>query len=111
MRDEMYYPEPDQFKPDRFLVKTVSGLSEEDYDPRGVVFGFGRRLVAISPDATNQGADVTLSHSVCPGKYFADYGMWLTMATVLAAFDILPPVDENGREVVPEAAFTTGTAR
>lgn len=33
------------------------------------------------------------------------------MATTLAAFDILPPLDENGKEVVPEAIFTTGTAR
>jgi cytochrome P450 len=48
MRDERYYQEPDQFNPDRFLVKTVGGLNEEDYDPRGVVFGFGRRLADLN---------------------------------------------------------------
>ena len=43
------YPDPDKFKPERF-----EGLSKEELekvDPRGIVFGFGRRCesIVVSP--------------------------------------------------------------
>lgn len=43
MRDERFYPGPDRYSPDRFLQKSYGGMSEEDYDPLNVAFGFGRR--------------------------------------------------------------------
>lgn len=54
---------------------------------------------------------VDWSRRLCPGRFLAESSLWLTMASVLAAFDIKPPVDENGREVIPPASFTSGTAR
>ena len=52
-----------------------------------------------------------LADRACPGRHFADASLWLTMASVLATFDILPALDEQGRELLPEVAFTSGTAR
>lgn len=49
--------------------------------------------------------------SVCPGRFFADAGLWLSMACILAAFDISPALDENGRKVLPGKEFTTGSSR
>ena len=40
MRDPRRYTSPDQFNPDRFLATEGT---EPEYDPRNVVFGFGRR--------------------------------------------------------------------
>ena len=40
LRDPTRYSEPDLFRPDRFLA---SDGAEPEYDPRHIVFGFGRR--------------------------------------------------------------------
>ena len=55
--------------------------------PAGLGFGFGRR--------------------VCPGKHLAEASLWIVVANVLALFDIEPIKDKQGRELVPEARFTT----
>lgn len=42
------YPEPDAFKPERFLRASAAGGVELDpavRDPRDIAFGFGRRCV------------------------------------------------------------------
>ncbi|EIW87317.1 cytochrome P450 [Coniophora puteana RWD-64-598 SS2] len=78
--DPTLYPSPFTFDPTRFL-----GPAPQQ-DPRKIVFGFGRR--------------------VCPGQHFAEQAIYLTVANVLAAFSIAPPLDKDGREVklVYEAA-------
>ncbi|KAF8958846.1 cytochrome P450 [Flammula alnicola] len=76
--DEMY-PNPFDFKPERFL-----GLSEErakEIDPRNFIFGFGRR--------------------VCVGQFFADQQIWLVIASLIATFDIRKAKDEFGKEITP----------
>ncbi|EGO28627.1 hypothetical protein SERLADRAFT_406107 [Serpula lacrymans var. lacrymans S7.9] len=81
LQDPEIYPEPEKFRPERFMEMTAEDA--ERYDPRGPVFGFGRRA--------------------CPGKLFADMQFFLTASRITATFDILALPDENGKG--PSAAF------
>ncbi|KAG7087715.1 hypothetical protein E1B28_013662 [Marasmius oreades] len=78
-------PHPDLFYPERYLEQN------DLVDPFEVVFGFGRRR--------------------CPGRHFADTGLWLSLATVVATMDISKSIDDQGRDVVPEVAFKSGFVR
>ncbi|KAF9009234.1 cytochrome P450 [Hymenopellis radicata] len=77
--------DPDVFRPERFMEESVA------FDPREVVFGFGRRK--------------------CPGKYFADHGFWMAMVMILAKFTICKKRDASGHVHEPEARFETGFVR
>lgn len=50
------------------------------------MFGYGRRI--------------------CPGRYFADTSVWLTIVRSLAVFNISKALDKNGREIKPTVKFT-----
>ena len=40
---------------------------------------------------------------ICPGRFIADANIWLVIANVLSAFDILPAIDSTtGEEILPE---------
>ncbi|KAL5532017.1 hypothetical protein ACEPAF_5581 [Sanghuangporus sanghuang] len=82
MRDEESFPDPEEFKPERHIIRK----DHEAYDSVAPVFGFGRRF--------------------CPGRVFAESIMWITIASVLAAFDILPCMDPvTGKEILPVVEF------
>nr|ANC28043.1 cytochrome P450 [Polyporus umbellatus] len=74
-RDPTVFPDPDEFKPERFLDEN-GRFDCEGKDPADFVFGFGRRI--------------------CPGREFADTTLFIFCASVLWAFNIKPPVDERG---------------
>ncbi|PYH90001.1 cytochrome P450 oxidoreductase OrdA-like protein [Aspergillus ellipticus CBS 707.79] len=79
--DPTVFPDPMTFKPERFLASSDGHLPERD--PHLLVFGFGRR--------------------VCPGRTLADSNIFLTIAQVLAVFDISKPVKDGKMvDVVPE---------
>ncbi|EJD42061.1 cytochrome P450 [Auricularia subglabra TFB-10046 SS5] len=85
-QNEQAYPEPREYRPERFLRD--GRINADVVNPRNAVFGFGRRI--------------------CPGRYFADDEIWLVMATMLYCFDILPALDEQGHEIIPNEAMTEG---
>ena len=67
--------------------------------------------------ATGEGESPTGAHirsrrdrtfRICPGKHFADASLFINMATVLHAFDIGPPKDENGNAIHIEPKMTNG---
>ena len=50
LRDENDYPDPESFKPERYLKNGLPDLSVRD--PSTIVFGFGRRWVFSAPFAS-----------------------------------------------------------
>lgn len=90
LNDPEDYPEPEVFKPERFL-KLVDGqyvCDESVRDPRTVQFGFGRRI--------------------CPGRFIAEQSLYAAVVAVLATCDISAPVDSAGNPAYPQESFTTG---
>ncbi|KAF9232733.1 cytochrome P450 [Melanogaster broomeanus] len=65
--DDVRYPDPNDFKPERFL--NSDGTLNDD--AVGYVFGFGRRI--------------------CPGRHFADASLWSAITSVLAVLKIEKP--------------------
>lgn len=55
-----------------------------------VAFGYGRRI--------------------CPGRFMGRATDWLAIASILAAFDISPALDERGKEIIPEEIYESGLA-
>ncbi|EIN04655.1 CyP450 monooxygenase [Punctularia strigosozonata HHB-11173 SS5] len=86
LHDPEVYPEPHEFKPERFLKD--GKLDPTIQDPNVAAFGFGRRI--------------------CPGRWFSGQALFITVATVLAVFDIKAPVDEAGHPKKLKASMTTG---
>ncbi|KAA1477740.1 cytochrome P450 [Dentipellis sp. KUC8613] len=84
MHDPTTYPSPSTFDPSRFLQ---SDEKPAQLDPRGIAFGFGRR--------------------VCPGSAFAEMSMSVTMGSILAAFDIVPAKGTTPPKP-EELEYTTG---
>ncbi|KIJ51011.1 hypothetical protein M422DRAFT_244987 [Sphaerobolus stellatus SS14] len=77
LHDEESYADPYAFRPERFIAKENGGISERD--PTIGSFGYGRRI--------------------CSGKNLAEATLWLTMATLLSAFEWTNPVDKTGKKL------------
>ncbi|KAI0917772.1 hypothetical protein AcV7_007098 [Taiwanofungus camphoratus] len=84
LHDPEVYPNPMAFDPDRYQK-----LDSEMQKVTDLAFGFGRRA--------------------CPGLHLAEATVFSIVATVLATCEILPEVDTNGKDIVPEIAYTSGT--
>ncbi|KAJ7252466.1 cytochrome P450 [Mycena rebaudengoi] len=80
--DEIAYPDPDKFNPDRFLLN--GRLNPAVRDP-SLVFGFGRR--------------------VCPGRHMAQSALWITVASLLAVFNITKAIGEDGQILEPSYEY------
>lgn len=80
LHDENVYPNPSAFDPERFL-SSDGQLDPTVPDPALALFGFGRRI--------------------CPGRYMGLASIWITIASLLAAFDIEKAVDIDGSYIEP----------
>ena len=84
LHNDESYPDPMAFNPDRFSeASTEKGINKLPL----CAFGFGRRI--------------------CPGRWMALDSIWLAIASILCVYDIQKVLDENGKPVVPQAAYTS----
>nr|BED43005.1 cytochrome P450 monooxygenase [Trametes versicolor] len=86
LHDESVYAEPDEFNPDRYAPTPAKPSGEPD--PACAAFGFGRR--------------------VCPGRYFADDTLFLTMASLLHVFRIANAEGATGPGAVKDVHWSSG---
>ncbi|PFH47239.1 hypothetical protein AMATHDRAFT_6962 [Amanita thiersii Skay4041] len=87
LHDPEIYSDPHEFKPGRFMKDgkfNIDGI----LDPHEVAFGYGRR--------------------VCIGKHLSSNSLFITIASVLAVYDILPPLDEDGSPIPLKAEVSSG---
>ena len=80
LHDDAVFPEPDKFKSERFLDPAMRFPD--------AAFGFGRRT--------------------CPGRFMARSSLWIGIASVLAAFEISPKLDEQGKPILPDEKYDAG---
>ncbi|GJJ14345.1 hypothetical protein Clacol_008609 [Clathrus columnatus] len=85
LHDEKLYPDPSEFRHERFLGP------QPQPDPKDHVYGYGRRI--------------------CPGRNLAEGSLWLTVASVLLCFDILPVLSDSGKPQLPALEYTSGVMR
>lgn len=93
--DPSIYESPEKFRPERHLpfpsnAKNVLA-SCNDLGPARYVWGAGRRI--------------------CPGMYLAQNSLFITVAKILWAFEVRPPLDDSGVEEtldVSDAAYEDG---
>ncbi|KAJ7587011.1 cytochrome P450 [Mycena floridula] len=87
--DETMYPDAMAFRPERFM-NVPDAKDGGPRDPNTIAFGWGRRI--------------------CPGRFLAENGLWLHVATILACFSISPKIGEDGEPIVPPREYTSGLA-
>jgi cytochrome P450 len=76
LHDPAIYPDPEEFKPERFLNEDGS---VRDDPVLSLVFGVGKRI--------------------CPGRHLVDSTMFIVTASVLSVFNVTKAKDKNGNEI------------
>ncbi|KAG1723714.1 cytochrome P450 [Suillus paluster] len=84
-RDEDLFPDASRFDPSRHLT---AGGQLKDHFVNHFAFGHGRRI--------------------CPGRWFAENGLWIAAAAILAVLRIDHAKDSNGDRIEVKPEFTTG---
>ncbi len=80
LHDPEVYPDPEEFKPERFL--NPDGTVRDD-PTLSLVFGVGKRT--------------------CPGRHFVDATIFIVTSSVLSVFNVTKAKDENGHEIPVKA--------
>ncbi|KAJ7146914.1 cytochrome P450 [Mycena epipterygia] len=88
LQDEDIYPDPNSFNPERFLRD--GKLNPDVKDPQAA-FGFGRRI--------------------CPARHMATSSVWITVASILAVFDITKAVGDDGQIIEPSYQYSSELIR
>ena len=81
LHDPEIYPDPEEFKPERFLNE--DGTVRDD-PTLALAFGVGKRI--------------------CPGRHFVDATIFIVASSVLSAYNVTKAKDENGDEIPVRAA-------
>ncbi|KAI0792435.1 cytochrome P450 [Abortiporus biennis] len=76
LHDPEIFPEPEKFKPERYLTEDGKLRTDLPIDPSHIAFGYGRRM--------------------CPGRFFAHNTLFINISSVIHIFDIQKSKDENG---------------
>ncbi|KAJ7448564.1 cytochrome P450 [Mycena latifolia] len=79
------YPDPYTFNPERFLLNGKPNPAVKSPD---AAFGYGRR--------------------VCPGRHLATSSVWITVASILATFNITKAVGDDGNVIEPTHEYFPG---
>ena len=51
---------------------------------------------------------LALERRACAGSHFAEATLWITIAQILATFDIRPAKDADSRDIIPELNASSG---
>ena len=76
--DEDRYPDSDSFDPRRYLNTQASSVEADSHVRDHFSFGAGRRI--------------------CPGSHLAENSLFITVAMILWAFEVRPPLRSDGTE-------------
>jgi len=83
LHDPEVYPDPEEFKPERFLNEDGS---VRDDPTLSLAFGIGKRI--------------------CPGRHFVGASIFIITSSVLSVFNVTKAKDENDHEIPVRAAVT-----
>lgn len=125
-QDPAVYPEPHIFRPERFLESEKGANVQRD--PARISFGFGRRWISyysfsFAPDPAFVDIDSVLVAILRKIQYASKldslddvidrsfFQMFITVATVLAVFEISKAKDLNGDDVEPEVEYCSNILR
>jgi len=86
LHDPETYPEPKEFKPERFLNEDGS---VKDDPTLALAFGAGKRI--------------------CPGRHIVDATLFIVASSVLSVFNVTKAKDENGNEIPVKAEVTVSS--
>ena len=84
LHDPEIYPDPEEFRPERFLNEDGSF---RDDPTLSLAFGVGKRI--------------------CPGRHLAEAIIFLATSSVLSVFDVVKAKDQNGNDIPVKAAAST----
>ena len=105
LHDPEDYPDPETFKPERYIKN--GKIDSSVRDPLAIAFGFGRRYVHTRQSFLYSVANQHLFRA-CPGRYLAHDSLIMTIASVLHTFNIYPVLNENGEKFDPFSSVVTG---
>jgi cytochrome P450 len=83
LHDPDTYPDPEEFKPERFLNEDGS---VRDDPTLALAFGAGKRI--------------------CPGRHIVDATLFIVASSVLSAFNVTKARDEDGSKIPVKAEVT-----
>jgi len=86
--NETVYPNPTEFRPERFLDANGQLI---DAESPSYPFGFGRRI--------------------CPGRSIGEASIWAGVVSLMAVFEFSKAKDAQGNDIDFEPTFTSGVTR